>query len=99
MRRCNRFLLFAILLAAIIAPLARAEERARRQWILVTTPKLRRSAKPLMDRRQQQKWEVATVDASQHQPRNAATGERLRDALIQKTADFPGTTCVLLLGA
>ena len=66
----------------------------RGQWILVTPPGLKATAKPLIARRQQQGWKCAVIDTT-----GESTAEELRTKLIQHATAFEGTTTILLLGA
>ena len=99
----HRLLLPAALVLIMAAPKSTVAQPAEfpkvaRQWILVTTPELRESAQPLIERRKGQGWTVDVIELESDAKQWRQVALDLRASLATKYRKFEGNSCVLLLG-
>jgi hypothetical protein len=90
------------LLFLLCANVSRGGDAPPRQWVLVTAPDHRAALAPLCEHRQAQGFRVSlveTTDVLSADEIRAGEADKLRQRVNKLCREFPGESCVLLVGA
>lgn len=91
-----------IVLAILVAPVARADPDGKPQWIAVVAGGLREAVDPLIDLRRRQGMQVVVMDPGDHLTAEQIAGGRaepLAEAVRERCRRWTGPSFVLLVGA